>query len=1143
MMFFAQKYPALALFATAALLLSCNNDSTVSLNVFLRTDFQPVREFATTELIIDADSQALIARIDGGYIRPGEPLSEFTGLAPSSKRSATVKLLRLGGSVLQETTVYFEHNKDIVITIAITRDCSGVTCDDIGGAPARCLAGKCQNAECISGQEEVCEKPECEADTDCPKESPCASPRCESGVCFNDGKDGDCDPGLVCDVESGVCIDEPTPCDAQTDCAMPATCQTVRCSLDLCIFEPAANGTACTGGSCQAGICAPPPDTCTNALQDNDESDIDCGGVMCSPCAIGKKCVVPNDCVVGASCQSGICATIPICENAAHDGDETDVDCGGTVCAPCDPGKMCAIDRDCTMGNTCQGGVCATTPICENKVKDGDESDVDCGGITCARCADGQMCGSSVDCMAGSTCQGGVCMFFDHCSSGVIDGDETDVDCGGATCPACVIGGDCTDNGDCSTGFCEPNGVCREMTCGSGQAFPLGMATTNQWNDVVHLNVYKNRLYIANRDDYRVPIYGLNGERLDSLLSGQHTGCDLCGYAPQDIEIHPDDGRMYIATQNGNEVIVLNADKSFNMKIPLSGFPYSVAYHDHRIYVVAHTGNRVAVFDEDGAHDFDITGLSNPTSVRVDNIGRILVVDRNNDRVRVFDALGVPLFDFGSPGSGDGQFSLPVDIAVDSQNNYFVTDETLSRITKFDSSGTFLSKYGSTGSGDGQFNDLFGIAIDENDNIYTSETQQAGGNNRIQKFDKDFVHISTWPHAVAIPNGLAGPIEAIQHSNGKFYAAEVTADRISIFDCSGNFETSFGGNGSGNGQLINPRGIKEGAGGNLYVVDSGNNRIQVFDATGAYQSQFGSLGSGNGQFNLPLGIAIDSANNVYTVERNNDRVQKFSSAGVYITSWGSTGSGNGQFDFFRTGRAAVDGADNVYAVDDSGRVQKFTSAGTFVASYGGLGDGDGIFVNASAVAIHPTTNNIFVSDLAGNIEELSTTGTFLNSFGTPGEGYRTRTEFTYVTGLTFDNTGNLLLAEHKGHRVLRYGPEGKIFPGDNVINATPVLGAVANDSIAINSEIRIDTDTSLGQDVDADQDPITYSCQYDTVVNGAVDGAAAACTDLTGLSFFPGTGVLRWTPTAGQDDVYEIKVGGTDGNSTDETIFTLTVTP
>ena len=82
---------------------------------------------------------------------------------------------------------------------------------------------------------------------------------------------------------------------------------------------------------------------------------------------------------------------------------------------------------------------------------------------------------------------------------------------------------------------------------------------------------------------------------------------------------------------------------------------------------------------------------------------------------------------------------------------------------------------------------------------------------------------------------------------------------------------------------------------NVYVVDTGNHRVQKFDASGNFVSTWGSSGGGNGQFNNPRGIAVDNSGNVYVADTNNNRVQEFDANGNFVSTWGSFGSGNGQF--------------------------------------------------------------------------------------------------------------------------------------------------------------------------------------------------------------------------------------------------------
>jgi hypothetical protein len=49
----------------------------------------------------------------------------------------------------------------------------------------------------------------------------------------------------------------------------------------------------------------PPPPTCTDGLKNGDETDVDCGG-SCPRCAIGRACTGNNDCL-GALCIASTC--------------------------------------------------------------------------------------------------------------------------------------------------------------------------------------------------------------------------------------------------------------------------------------------------------------------------------------------------------------------------------------------------------------------------------------------------------------------------------------------------------------------------------------------------------------------------------------------------------------------------------------------------------------------------------------------------------------------------------------------------------------------------------------------------------------------------------------------------------------------
>ncbi len=69
-------------------------------------------------------------------------------------------------------------------------------------------------------------------------------------------------------------------------------------------------------------------------------------------------------------------------------------------------------------------------------------------------------------------------------------------------------------------------------------------------------------------------------------------------------------------------------------------------------------------------------------------------------------------------------------MATDAGGDVYVVDAGNHRIQKFTGTGTYLTQWGSLGSGDGQFIFPYGVATDTFGDVYVADT----GNHRIQKF-------------------------------------------------------------------------------------------------------------------------------------------------------------------------------------------------------------------------------------------------------------------------------------------------------------------------------------------------------------------------------------------------------------------------
>lgn len=267
--------------------------------------------------------------------------------------------------------------------------------------------------------------PECASAAQCPvPQEDCKVASCVNGVCGSaNAPDG-------------------TPVDPQTD----GDCKINQCQGGVPMVanddaDPPDDGKDCTIDSCKAGAPlftnAPDGDPCAQS------------GKVCSAGAC-VACLAKGDCAVAEICVANACVPDP-CVDGVKNGDETDLDCGGSCSVKCGPGKACLMSADC-VGGSCQANVCE--PTCTDNVQNGMETDVDCGGACATKCGPDKSCKANGDCLGGM-CDPGTLKCLSTCSDGVKGGTETDVDCGGGACAACPVGSACVAPSDCTSTACD----------------------------------------------------------------------------------------------------------------------------------------------------------------------------------------------------------------------------------------------------------------------------------------------------------------------------------------------------------------------------------------------------------------------------------------------------------------------------------------------------------------------------------------------------------------------------------------------------------------------------------------------------------------------------------------------------------------
>lgn len=152
----------------------------------------------------------------------------------------------------------------------------------------------------------------------------------------------------------------------------------------------------------------------------------------------------------------------------------------GVADAPvCDERQRCecTLECECTdqLGLTREGydaesvrdggQVALDAGTCFNGVMDGEETAIDCGGGSCPGCLRDQPCRVDEDCDS-QVCQLGTCR-PEECGNGILDGFEFATDCGGGACAGCPEGDPCEEDRHCGSRVCQEF-VCRPATCGNG---------------------------------------------------------------------------------------------------------------------------------------------------------------------------------------------------------------------------------------------------------------------------------------------------------------------------------------------------------------------------------------------------------------------------------------------------------------------------------------------------------------------------------------------------------------------------------------------------------------------------------------------------------------------------------------------------
>lgn len=497
-------------------------------------------------------------------------------------------------------------------------------------------------------------------------------------------------------------------------------------------------------------------------------------------------------------------------------------------------------------------------------------------------------------------------------------------------------------------------------------------------------------------------------------------------------------------------------------------------------YIICESANSVDKFSSSGvcvAQFKLLSTVTDRTLLAVTPNGTMYVADPEAFCIRKYDPSGNFVTQWGTEGSGNGQFYDLTDIAVDPSGQVYVADAGKCCIDAFSANGAFLrswptpthayfsgysippgaiavdthghiwawvssqdfdwpelQEYDNQGNllswGPAWFDcayrhdDYYGVvpvtfpmAIDDSGCAY----QVCGGHvTKIYEYDAGWYDLSTsWTLSNQDDGTLGAAAGMALGPSGNVYVTDNDNNRVQIYDPDGQFLTSWRSSGSDKGQLKYPCGIGVDSYGNIYVSDTGNRRVQVFDSNGGFVRELASQQQLDDPFAWPSGLTFDAQGNLYVADCANPRILVYGSGGSLSSIWTVPclfGTAALPMGLIRNPSSG-----NLYLADAGYRMDTFESNGVYECSWmNAPGTGDGWVQSPAGIALD-SLGLAYISDYGNNRIQKCNSGVFQMKWGTSGTGSG---QFQGPAGICIDSSDNVYVADSGNCRIQKFSNSG-----------------------------------------------------------------------------------------------------------------------